>query len=119
MTARGDAIVSVAEVEGRVVGMCEVRTSTWRWGSETSHRGHLGIAIDSDYRGKEVGSALLDSTLDKCRGKLEIVELSVFSVNKQARKLHERFGFKTSGTRPASVKRGNRYFDEDLMQLKL
>ena len=116
--ANGDTVVSVAEVDGQVVGMCEVRT-VGRRGSEVSHRGDLGIAVDSNYRGIGVGSSLLGATLDKCKGKFENVELSVFSVNEGAKELYRRFGFKPFGQRPASVKRGSHYFDEDLMQLKL
>lgn len=115
---RGDTVAFVAEVRGRAVGLCEVRT-IGRPGSEVSHRGDLGIAVSSDFRGMGVGTALLRSTLKKCKGKFEIVELSVFSKNRGARKLYERFGFKRYATRRSSVKRRNEYLDEVLMRLEL
>ena len=116
--ARGDVFVSVAEVGGHAVGMCEVRT-LGRRGSEVSHRGELGIAVSADHRGKGAGSALLRSTLGKCKGKLETVELTVFSKNEGAKRLYERFGFEKYGTRPSAVKRGKAHLDEDLMRLEL
>lgn len=116
--ARGDLIAFVAEVKGRAVGLCEVRTAG-RPGSEVSHRGDLGIAVSSDYRGMGVGTALLRSALRNCKGKFEIIELSVFSKNLGARRLYERFGFRRYATRPASVKRGTEYLDEELMRLDL
>ena len=115
-TKRGDTIAFVAEVNGRAVGLCEVR-SIGRPKSEVSHRGELGIAVSSDYRGMGVGTALPSSALGKCRKKFEVVELSVFSKNKGAKKLYEKFGFIIYATRPHSIKRGDAYLDEDLMRL--
>lgn len=114
----GDTIAFVAEVRGHAVGLCEVST-VGRPGSEVSHRGDLGIAVSSDHRGMGVGTALLRSTLRKCKGKFEIVELAVFSKNRGARKLYEGFGFRRYATRRSSVKRGTEYFDEELMRLEL
>lgn len=118
---RGDAVATVAEEvsDSRpvvVVGMCEVRRL--RPGTDMSHRGVLGISVRKEYRGKGVGTRLLEETLRKCKGKFEIIELSVFSINR-ARRLYERFGFKVYGHLPLAVKRGDQYFEEDLMYLKI
>ncbi len=117
-TKRGATVALVAEVDGHAVGLCEVN-AIGRPRSEVSHRGELGIAVSSDYRGMGVGTALLRSVLGKCRKKFEVVELSVFSKNKGAKKLYESFGFSTYATRPHSIKRGDAYLDEDLMRLEV
>lgn len=116
-TANGDAVAVVAELDSHIVGLCEV--SGPMPNSEVSHRADLGISVSKDHRGRGVGTALLQETLKRCKGRFERIELSVFTTNQVAKKLYERSGFKTFGTRKRSVKRGDRYFDEDLMSLEL
>jgi len=115
--ADGDGVFMVAEVDSHVVGVCEVERVTYN--PEVSHRGELGLAIRKEYRGKGVGTALLGQTLERCKGKFEIIQLSVFSINQMAKSLYEKFHFKSIGVRPRSIKRGDRYFDEDIMILVL
>ena len=112
----GKTVATVAEDASRAVGMCEVEGL--RPGSDVSHRGVLGLVVAKEYRGKGIGTELMRLTLEKCRGKFEVIELSVFSINK-AKKLYERFGFRTYGHNPHAIKRAGRYYEEDLMLLKL
>jgi RimJ/RimL family protein N-acetyltransferase len=58
-------------------------------------------------------------TIDKCRGKFESIELTVQTNNLQAIRLYKRFGFETYGRFPRAVKRAGRYFDDELMYLRL
>jgi len=115
----GNSVWSVAEVEGRVVGNCVVGRSGANASSEMGHVGVLGILVDSAFRGKGVGSALLRHALDACRGKFEAVRLSVFSVNQKAQRLYRKFGFEVCGHIPRAVRRGTTYFDEEEMILLL
>ena len=48
-----------------------------------------------------------------------IVELGVITTNDAAKKLYRKFGFKAFGIIPRSLKRGDRYFDLELMRLDL
>ncbi len=113
----GDAIAIVAEMDSHVVGFCEV--SRYQPGSDVSHRAGLGIWVSKEHRGKGVGRALIQEMLQRCKGRFEIIELSVVTTNIPAKKLYGRFGFKAFGLRPRSIKRGDRYFDLELMQLNL
>lgn len=113
----GESIVAVAERDGAVVGSCVVRPHGPHPTSETGHVGELGILVHRDHRGHGIGRALMASALAQSRTKFEIVVLSVFSVNVRARRLYEEFGFVYIGTRPRHVRRGGRYYDEDLMVL--
>jgi len=113
----GPVVVTVAEIDSHLVGLCKV--SGERPGSDVSHRAQLGVSVSRDYRGRGVGTALLEETLRKCRGKFEIIELSVLTTNHVARKLYAKFGFKNYGTRPRSIKRGDAYIDEELLRLDL
>jgi len=115
--AEGRAIVVVAEIDSHVIGLCEV--SEERPNSDISHRAQLGIAVSRDHRGVGGGTALMQEMLTRCRGRFETVELSVLTTNIVAKKLYERFGFRSYGVRPRSMKRGDLYFDEELMRLEL
>lgn len=113
----GDAIALVAEIDSHVVGFCEVSRN--HPGSDTSHRAGLGIHVNKDHRRKGVGTALMRETLQRCKGRFEIIELDVLTANIAAKELYEKFGFKKYGVRPRSLKRGDRYFDEELMRLEM
>jgi len=112
----GRTVATVAAEDSKTVGICEVEG--YRPGSDVDHRGGLGLVVRKEYRGRGIGTELLRQTIEKCRGKFEIIELSVFTVNK-AKSLYERFGFQTYGHNPQAIKRDNRYLAEDLMLLKL
>jgi ribosomal protein S18 acetylase RimI-like enzyme len=115
----GDCVMSVAEVDGRVVGNCVIDREGANVLSEAGHVGTLGILVDPAFRGKGVGSALLRHAIEACRGKFEVIRLSVFSANSRAQQLYRRFGFEVCGHVPRAVRRGSTYFDEDLMVLLL
>jgi ribosomal protein S18 acetylase RimI-like enzyme len=114
----GNCIFYVAEQDGNVVGFCSV-TKKDIPDSEMSHIGTLGMRVGEGFRGEGIGTALLRHTLDKCRGKFEIIELYVFASNKDAKRLYKRFGFRTWGTAPRYIKRGARYMDLEYMSLGL
>jgi ribosomal protein S18 acetylase RimI-like enzyme len=114
---RGDAVAYVAEADGRVVGMAEVRRRATR--VEFSHIGVLGMYVVKGYRGKGIGKALLRKTIEGCRGKFEIIVLEVLTTNTVAKRLYQGMGFRTYGLLPGGVKRGDRYIDVELMYLRL
>jgi predicted GNAT family N-acyltransferase len=74
--------------------------------------------VIKEFRGKGIGTELMRRTLDKCRGKFDVVQLGVFAIN-PAKKPYECFGFKSYGHDPYNVKRDDRYFEVELMFLKL
>jgi RimJ/RimL family protein N-acetyltransferase len=115
--ATGEAIAAVAERDGVVVGHCTITRVGPTGQHESAHVGELGIVVHRDHRGHGVGRALMQAALERSLGTFEIVRLSVFSVNTRARQLYEQFGFVYIGTRRAQIKRGGRYYDEDLMVL--
>lgn len=114
---KGDAIGLVAEVEGELVGFCEVIRR--RSDSPVSHRGELGLSVKKEYRGRGIGSALMKEMIGRCKGKFEILELDVFVGNRRAKHLYEKFGFSTTGILPRAVKWDGKYVDEEIMYLNL
>ncbi len=109
----GDAVAMVSEEDGHAVGICDVHRM--RPGSEVSHAGVLGIAIKREYRGKGIGTELINACLEECREKFQMLILSVFSSNHTAISIYEKAGFVRHGVLPRSVLRKGRYYDEVLM----
>ena len=115
-TLGGDAVAAVAVSGTRVVGLCTVER---RVSPAEGHVGVLGVAILKEFRGIGVGRRLLTHSLEKCRGKFELVILEVFSNNTRARKLYESLGFRLAGCVPNGLKRGSEYTDKLLMYIEL
>ena len=111
----GSTVASVAEADGRAVGICTIAPVGAGPGSEAGHVGELGLLVREGDRGKGVGAALLEHALRAARDRFELVRLSVFANNARAIRLYERFGFGTVGRLPAAIRRGTEYFDELLM----
>lgn len=116
--SEGDTVAYVAEMDGRLVGLCSVmRRKKFR---ETLHVGELGIDVIKEHRSKGFGSALIRKVLEKSKGNFEIIEaVDIFSTNKVAIRLYKKFGFKKCGVMPRHIKKGNKYIDEVLMSLML
>jgi RimJ/RimL family protein N-acetyltransferase len=57
---RRNSIGLVAE-DGQIVGFCEVDRRRPR--SPVSHRGDLGISVKKEYRGKGIGTILLEKMI--------------------------------------------------------
>lgn len=98
LSAEGNAIGLVAEEEDQIIGFCEVIRK--RDNSPVAHRGDLGLSVKKEYRGRGVGSKLLEETIRRCKNKFEILELDVYVGNERARCLYKKFGFKSCGILP-------------------
>lgn len=115
----GDQVISVAEVDGHVVGNCSIRRHGPSARSESGHVAVLGIIVDAPYRDRGIGEALMRHAIDRARGKFEVIRLTVFSVNERAQRLYRKLGFVHIGHRPRAIRRGDQYFDEEEMVLLL
>jgi RimJ/RimL family protein N-acetyltransferase len=115
----GDAIVSVAEIDGHVRGNCTLHRIGGRPDSEDGDVGELGILVHRDFRGQGLGTALLAHALRRARGAFRIVRLSVFSTNPRAASLYARMGFRPAGRIPRAFRRGTELIDEEIMVLEL
>ncbi len=112
------AIFLVAEKEGALLGICSVR-SLDSFPSEASHIGVLDLRVKKDVRSMGIGTRLMKCALRKSKSVFEIIELAVLSMNKPAKRLYRRFGFRRWGVAPREVKRRGKYLDRDYMYLRL
>jgi RimJ/RimL family protein N-acetyltransferase len=112
----GECVAAVADEDGTAVGLCHVNRRTE---PEASHVGVLGILIAEPWRNRGIGRALMRYVLDRCRGRFELVELSVFESNERARALYRSLGFVAWGIEPSGHLRAGRYTGLKHMTLDL
>lgn len=106
--------------EGRVlVGIASfVRES----GMKNAHKGSVyGVYVSPESRGKGAGKTLMLELIRRARevDGLEQINLTVVSDNVPAKRLYASLGFEVYGIERRAIKYGGRYFDEELMVLRL
>lgn len=94
---------------GLVVGWCDVFPED---NPRQSHRGGLGMGLLPAYRGKGIGSKLLEKVIVKAKEfGLEKIELHVYTTNESAIALYKKFGFEEEGIIKRYRKLNGEYFD--------
>jgi RimJ/RimL family protein N-acetyltransferase len=91
----------VAVAGGRTVGMIHVEASRHGFGE-------FGMLVDRDWRGRGVGSALVQAAVDRARGQgLHKLCLEVFPHNTAAIALYRKCGFTEEGRRVKQYRRAS------------
>jgi RimJ/RimL family protein N-acetyltransferase len=102
--------LAVGVVAGAIAGMVNLFPPPATVVSQ--HVVTLGIHVAAPYRGKGIGSALLDYGLNWAqRIGYEKVVLQVFASNHPARALYQKFGFVEEGVQRRQIKRDGVYDD--------
>ena len=103
--------------DGKLIGIAGFNRMERR---RAMHRGEIvQVYVDSKYRGQNIGERLIRSVLEyafRLDG-IEQIQLSVVAGNQTAIQLYEKLGFKTFGIQPKYFKIGDRYLDQQFMQL--
>jgi L-phenylalanine/L-methionine N-acetyltransferase len=82
----------------------------------TRHVATIGMMVAPEWRGRGIGTALLESAIDWCRRSgVEKIELSVYPDNDAARALYAKFGFREEGRLTGRSKKAIGYRDEVVM----
>lgn len=108
--ADGDYLL-LAFVDGEIAGHAGIHPV-----GRSPRRAHarmLGMAVHSRFQGKGVGTALMQALIDLADKWLPVtrLELTVFTDNRRAIALYEKFGFVTEGTHRSYALRDGRYAD--------
>lgn len=106
--------ILVAEFDDLIVGGAEVSLCPGR----KEHIAEFSISIIKDYRGCGLGSYLLSriiSMAEKLKPKPMIIRLSVFSGNKHAIALYQKYGFKIIACIPNQFEFDGQLVDEIIM----
>lgn len=104
----------LAEMQGELVGSLSLARN--RDSEKTKHLRNLAMGVAREYRGMGVGTALMDYAISWARQRnVKKIILSVFSTNRKAIALYEKFGFATEGTRKKQSLINGKYVDEIMM----
>jgi RimJ/RimL family protein N-acetyltransferase len=104
----------IAVASDQVIGIINVEVSRHGFGD-------IGMLVDRDWRGRGVGSALVQAAIDLARGiGLHKLSLEVFPHNPAAIALYRRSGFAVEGRRVRQYRRANgELWDSIMMGLLL
>lgn len=99
---------------------CGIATLYLQPYKKLAHQCLFAIIVDEKYRGRGVGTKLLEDliALARERFKLELLHLEVYERNPAIR-IYEKLGFQVYGIHPRFVKEGDKYLNKVLMQKKL
>jgi putative acetyltransferase len=104
----------VAVARGQLVGVIHVEASRHGFGE-------IGMLVHRDWRGRGVGSALVQAAIDRARDRgLHKLCLEVFAHNTAAIGLYRKFGFVVEGRRSRQYRRASgELWDSIMMGLAL
>lgn len=86
------------------------------------HKGELfRMYVHRKYRGKGISNLLIEHLLERVRQLKDIEQINLFVIaeNTLAKRVYEKYGFKTYGIEPCSIKWKDKYFAKELMVLML
>jgi putative acetyltransferase len=111
----GDAVQFVALDGTRVVGWADIFPD---WAHAVAHRGHLGIGVHPDYRGRGLGTRLLRACIAKAWAKgLTRIELEARADNLTAIHLYQKLGFAQEAIKSRGLRFDGTYYDAVQMAL--
>lgn len=118
MQEHPNEILLIVEHNGEIIGNLDFHIGQRR---RLAHRGWLGMAVASQWRGKGVGSILLGGLLKwtTTRPDIDKISLAVLAINKPAINLYQKFGFVEEGRRIREIKMPNGSYIDDILMYKL
>lgn len=112
---KGYGVKLLAFHNDMLIGMGDVTRSTFE---AESHIGAFGLMIARDWRGKGLGSFLMDKTLEEAKKymtELKIIRLGVFKNNPVAENMYKKKGFVQYGNLPNGLLHRGEYVDHVYM----
>jgi RimJ/RimL family protein N-acetyltransferase len=109
---RGEMVYLVAEVDGKVEGLCEMSKRNGR----ESHVGVIGIAIKRGFREASIGTEMMKTLIEHAplMG-VKVLTLTTFATNKRAFHVYEKVGFVETGRIPRKFFKDGNYVDEVIL----
>lgn len=112
-TEHPDALLLVARVDGKIVGMVDFKVGTRR---RIAHHGMLGLSLIPEFTGKGLGRLLMIELIQWAQQnqRVEALRLQVHRKNLVAIRLYESLGFKVEGCEVRGIKFDDGTFDDVL-----
>lgn len=110
----GKAVQIFAFVDNKLVGVSGI---TMKDRAE-KHIGLFGITLAKDFRGKGIGTVLMEKVLNEAKKYLKglkIIDLGVFGDNPVARGLYKKMGFVEYGILPKGILHKDKFVDHIYM----
>ena len=106
-----DDYLLLALLDGKVAGNAGMHPASKS--PRRDHARHLGMAVRSEFQGRGVGNALMESLLDIADNWLNVfrLELTVFTDNERAIALYRKHGFEVEGTHKSYALRAGKWTD--------
>ena len=104
----------LAEVEGRIVGNIDFHIARRR---RLAHAGEFGMSVQSDWRSRGIGNALLESLIEWALTVKEVekISLRVRADNPRAIALYKKHGFVTCGVARDAIRLSGGVYVDDIM----
>ncbi len=85
-------------------------------GPKRQHKGVLaGVYVRREAQRLGIGRRLMETLIDRAKGRVELLHLTVTSTNEVARLLYQSLGFAEYGIEKNALKLDGRYYDDVLM----
>jgi RimJ/RimL family protein N-acetyltransferase len=106
-----------AEISETIVGFLSFENGPHK---RIRHRGTFGISVEKSWRGKGIGTALLQSLIEWAEADplLEKISLAANADNENAIRLYRKFGFVEEGRRPKELKLGPDCYADDILMFR-
>lgn len=97
------AVFLTCEVDGKIVGDCELRAQTL---VKTRHRAGIGIGILKEYWGLGIGTAMFERLIELAYENkyIEQLELDFVEGNARGRALYEKMGFRITAVKNNAIR---------------
>lgn len=105
--------------DSKLVGMVTLFPETKE---KLKHKATIfAMYVTPSERGKGIGTALLENAIQQAKdlGSIKKINLTVVSINQDAKELYKKYGFKTFGLEEKALIIKNVYYDEEYMSLFL
>jgi L-amino acid N-acyltransferase YncA len=108
-----DNAIFGAERDGRLAGTAAFSRQR---GEKARHKGFMwAVYVEPEQRGLRLGEQLVQAVIDHARRYVRVLQCSVVTGNTTARDL--RLGFRPYGTERRALRLGDRFLDEDLLDI--
>jgi RimJ/RimL family protein N-acetyltransferase len=114
--ASGNSMMLLAEAEGQIIGYISCIGGII---NATKHTVGLAIMVNKEWRGKGIGTALMERIIEWAHGNpiIHRVELEVFTINPRAAHIYEKLGFQLEGIKRQVYFKDGQFVDAKVMAM--